>query len=398
MSGRIFSATLVACVCLPLCGGPVPAALPDEIAEARAKLAHYADVRDDHPTKIYWQRRLRTLTRACDESRELEGGVRRRFDGWKPTQLTPVGAWSTQACGRSAALGVFKVGGKDCPCSGACACGCNQGSPCTCGNVPARRTPVADPTAKPKASSAGKKASRSVSCPRCKDLPPDEECPCRKTGRPCGPDCGCVLSGDLGKFKAWELSGVNTERLSKTRDTPRIRLYSKGNVREISPEDAVRRFKAGLPDDKDKLRLTLIGAEADCDRVLADLKASPELAEFRSRYVVQSYRPENWAVRNYGFVTTGKPTIYLQVPANGYVPLMRVDAYAGPAKLASQLRNADPSYEPAKDPDGTPSPSLPGGDMLAGLFARVKALPWYVWALAAAGVILFIVNRKGESK
>jgi hypothetical protein len=102
-----------------------------------------------------------------------------------------------------------------------------------------------------------------------------------------------------------------------------------------------------LPDDKDKLRLTVIGPEAECRRVLADLETSPLLAPYKDRFVTQEYRPDDYA--------------------------------DGAAGLATAVRKADPTYDAAKDPDlRKPQPILPG----------LPDLPWYVWAAGAFALYL----------
>lgn len=145
------------------------------------------------------------------------------------------------------------------------------------------------------------------------------------------------------------------------------------NGREVSREEAVAALEGrpptyqgpqSFPDDSAKLCLTVIGPKAERDRVLADLDSSPALAWAKGRYKVQGYDPDNWAVARYRFVTSGRPTIYLQEP--GGRDLLRVDAYPGPAELsaklqeAEKLRSPDPNYDPAKDPGGKPAlPRLP---------------------------------------
>jgi len=122
--------------------------------------------------------------------------------------------------------------------------------------------------------------------------------------------------------------------------------------REITRSEAAQILQAGsLHDDSGKLRLTVIGTEADRRRVLDDLKGP--LADMASQCLVQDYSPDHWAVARAGFYTTGKPTIYVQAP-DGKV-LHRQDDYMDGAeglRLAfEQLRKPDPDYRPDKDPD-----------------------------------------------
>ena len=64
---------------------------------------------------------------------------------------------------------------------------------------------------------------------------------------------------------------------------------------------------------------------------------------------MQAYPPDHWHVAEVGYKQVGDPTIYL-VDANGKAKHLQAD-YDGPAKLAEALRNADPSFDPAKVPD-----------------------------------------------
>lgn len=139
-----------------------------------------------------------------------------------------------------------------------------------------------------------------------------------------------------------------------------------------------------VPDDAGLLRLTVIGPEADRKQVLADLQAVPALAVHRDKLVVKDYDPTHWAVAGAGFVTSGRPTIYLQAP-DGKV-LHRQDSYPGAEKLAEAIRKADPNYDPKKDPDLTkpPPPALP----------PLGSVPLWVWALGAVGVLVLISRAR----
>src|SRR5205823_13551401 len=86
---------------------------------------------------------------------------------------------------------------------------------------------------------------------------------------------------------------------------------------------------------------------------VADVTQAPALAEWKDRLVVQAFAPDHWAVARAGFVTSGKPTVYLQTPS-GQV-LHRQDDYDdGPEGLARAIRRADPAYDAKKDPDQRP--------------------------------------------
>jgi hypothetical protein len=128
------------------------------------------------------------------------------------------------------------------------------------------------------------------------------------------------------------------------------------NGREVAKEqiDQALIGKDTLADDSAKLRLTIIGNDAERKAVLDDLQSNPALAPLKDSLVVQNYVPTDWATRP-GFVTVGHPTIYLQAP-DGKVLYHRDDYQQGPQGLAGAVRKAQPSYDPAKDPNGNPLP------------------------------------------
>jgi hypothetical protein len=142
-----------------------------------------------------------------------------------------------------------------------------------------------------------------------------------------------------------------------------------------------------LEDDSDKLRLTIIGPEAERRAVLADLESHPELEPLREGLLVQSYAPEHWAVADAGFARAGKPTIYLQAP-DGTVK-HRQDDYRGPDKLAEAIRRADPHYRPERDPDLNRPTLFPNFH-----FPRV---PGWAWAVAGILLLIHISQRRNAS-
>jgi hypothetical protein len=142
--------------------------------------------------------------------------------------------------------------------------------------------------------------------------------------------------------------------------------------------------QASIPDDAGRLRLTVIGDAASAQRVAGDLAASPALAAWKDRLVVQTYPPDHWAVARSGFFTGGKPTIYLQAP-DGQV-LHRQDDYSdGADGLAKALRRADPNYDARKDPDLRNS-------WLSHL--DLSKVPTPVWLVGAALIFLFISRKR----
>lgn len=110
--------------------------------------------------------------------------------------------------------------------------------------------------------------------------------------------------------------------------------------RVTGPE--VRRALVGdeLADDSTLLHLTVIGAKADRDRVLAGLGTDA------GRYLAQGYDADAWEL-DAGFARDGLQ-VYLQDRA-GRVLLRREGEGDD---LAGALRRADPSYRPELDPSG----------------------------------------------
>ncbi len=182
-----------------------------------------------------------------------------------------------------------------------------------------------------------------AACACCKACSCDS-CACPQHG-PCTPNCTC---SPTGQFPNWMTHGVAAEKISKQE---RYTL----NGREVGGGE--------IPKDGKRLRLTIIGSEAERKKVTDDLKQNPLLMPLTLQLMVRDYAPEHWHVARSGFVTTGHPTIYLQAP-DGKV-LHRSENYAGPAQLAEAIRKADPNYDPKKDPDlakketRTPVPALP---------------------------------------
>lgn len=156
--------------------------------------------------------------------------------------------------------------------------------------------------------------------------------------------------------------------------------------------DAALAAVGSVPDDRDRLRLTIVGEAEWRRQIVDDWEKSPAFAGLRDRVLVQSYPPDHWAVLDIGLATG----ITLQLPArtDGTAPvLFRTREYAGPERLAGAIRQADPKYKPERDPDPSrpviapaapepPRPVIPaevwyglGGLLLAWIAQRLK-LPW----------------------
>lgn len=203
---------------------------------------------------------------------------------------------------------------------------------------------------------------------------------------PSGPGPASRPEGQLPVVEQDGIQNFGIDRSGLNGSAERITL----DGRAITPSEAAQILQAGsLADDSGKLRLTVIGAEADRRRVLDDLKGP--LADIAAQCLVQDYPPDHWAVARTGFYTAGKPTIYVQTP-DGTV-LHRQDDYTDGAeglRLAfERLRKPDPDYRPDKDPDLRRP--------LGGLLSRVFGFLMYPfrtilsWLLAAGVVFILVV-------
>jgi hypothetical protein len=145
-----------------------------------------------------------------------------------------------------------------------------------------------------------------------------------------------------------------------------------------------------VPDSTGKLRVVVIGGAAERQEVVRTFPP-----EWKGRVVLQDYAPDHWHVARAGFHTQGKPTIYALAPT-GEV-LHRQDDYQGGAEALARalagahealagLRRPRPDYDPARDPDlRRRVPALP---------RLVPRVPWSVWVLGGAALILLFLGRK----
>lgn len=160
--------------------------------------------------------------------------------------------------------------------------------------------------------------------------------------------------------------GVDWDKVERE---PRYRLHRDGVTRIVTSDGAKEAIEAKIEDDSGKLRVTVIGTEAERKRVRQELEDERSL---RSWAIVRDYPADHWAIKTAGFHTGGTPTIYCQAPS-GKV-LHRQDDYAGgaPATLDA-LRKAKDGYDRKRDPDlRTPSsPFAPAGSGLARLLGLI---------------------------
>ena len=117
-----------------------------------------------------------------------------------------------------------------------------------------------------------------------------------------------------------------------------------------------------LIDDREKLRLTVIGTAAECQAVVKDLESNPALSVFADTLLVQAYRPDNWAMKDIGFAP-GTPRIVVQGGPDfrgaGKVLHSQGDYNGGAQALADALRRVRPDYDPNKDVDKRKTPAKP---------------------------------------
>jgi hypothetical protein len=117
----------------------------------------------------------------------------------------------------------------------------------------------------------------------------------------------------------------------------------------LGAEEARDAVEKGIVDDRNKLRVTVIGPDDVRKKVRHEIESHPAFAPLRDSMSIRDYPPDHWSLA-VGFVTTGQPTVYCQAPS-GKV-LHRQDDYAGGADAAvTALRRAKESYDPRMDPD-----------------------------------------------
>ncbi len=163
--------------------------------------------------------------------------------------------------------------------------------------------------------------------------------------------------------------------------------------KEVSRAHAVRLLgqdTGRIPDLAGKLRLTVIGAGRE--QVLKDLDSHPALAGWKDRLVSAGYAADHWHVTTAGFVTTGRPTIYVQKPS-GEVLHRQDDYQDGPEGLAlaleraaGRLRRPSPDYDGKRDRDARRL--FPWGR---------RGFPWSVWVVGGAALAAWLVLRRKQS-
>lgn len=173
-----------------------------------------------------------------------------------------------------------------------------------------------------------------------------------KWGEPCEPP---VDVPEDFKFKATatakvdkiENFGLDLSKLTPAA-TPRYLLGGK----EIDWREAYEFVEKGLPDDRNKLRFTVIGTEAERKPVW-DAWLAAENADLRDKMLPWFVAADHWSVKDLGFAP-GHPAIYTQSP-DGKV-LGRAEEYK--PEVWGAIRKAVADYDSRRDPPLLP-PLLP---------------------------------------
>jgi hypothetical protein len=186
--------------------------------------------------------------------------------------------------------------------------------------------------------------------------------------------------------------------LDRSRIDTGVEKFWLGGV-EVSKKQAYSALEGkgtDLIDDRQKLRLTVIGTKAECQAVVKDLEDHPSLHAFADILLVQSYRPDSWAVKDIGLLP-GSPRIVVQSGPDakgvGKVLHSQGDYDGGAAALADALRRVRPDYDPKKDADKRKIPNpLPSSGSFLSLFLMLVA-----GGLTLAGFPLLAALVRGGS-
>lgn len=174
------------------------------------------------------------------------------------------------------------------------------------------------------------------------------------------------------------------------------------NGRDVSQSTAIGAIEAGVPDDRSKPRVVVVGAEADRKRVLADFDSHSGLSAFKGKVLVQAYAPDDPLNKGLKY-PVGSPTIAVIRADGAVLARNKSGKYEGPDHLAQSLpaalRRADPDYDPEKDPDlkppappPPPAPPSPPGPAPAPAWPDLSKVPPGAWAVAGVGVVLLALT------
>ena len=155
--------------------------------------------------------------------------------------------------------------------------------------------------------------------------------------------------------------GVASRRIGPPRDTINGRSVDRNELLRVLRENS---SETEVPADAGKLRLTVIGSQADCRRVEHDLAASPALAAYRDQVVFHEYRPEEWPVQ-LGHVKAARRSSTASRPAARSWRRYRLSGPGGPGR-GSRERDS-PGRSELRSVEG------PGPDAEADAGARAAA-------------------------
>lgn len=172
--------------------------------------------------------------------------------------------------------------------------------------------------------------------------------------------------------------------LSKIPAGPSYQIKGK----DTTKAQVMEALENGIPDDRGKMRLTVIGSQEERARVQKDL-AAPENSAVAQRAVLWSVPPDHWSLKDNVtgqamFYTAANPTLYL-TDARGKV-LLRRDGYQGGQDFQF-IRKAVSDYDAKKDPTGA------SGNPLLDMLNKV---PWVALGGLALLVFLLILPKGGS--
>ena len=164
------------------------------------------------------------------------------------------------------------------------------------------------------------------------------------------------------RLKTGDMKNIFGVIVPKLHDRPK---YYMGGA-EVDRATILDVLKGKIPDMRHHRRITIIGS-AEERKAAKEIIGTPDWA------VVNEYSPDDWHVKDSGFVLTGHPTVYCTDPEGGV--LHRQDDLQD---LAGALRKADPKYDPKEDPDLRVKPHVP-------VAPDFFSLTWWIWLLIGGG-------------
>jgi hypothetical protein len=181
------------------------------------------------------------------------------------------------------------------------------------------------------------------------------------------PDAKCICDGCQCQEPLIANFGIDLDNV------PQNEGYKIGGE-PVTQSQALDAVTKGLPDDANKVRVTVIGTDEDRKRFLDAFHAAPDLVE---SCVVGSVPPDHFWLKDLDtgaavFKNDGHPTIYVQKP-DGTV-LWRQD---DDRNAVQNLRRVVAPYDPNRDP-GPNSPAapfnLPAPLVVGGAFVAIAYL------------------------